>query len=59
MRYFPLPPNREPLQPGAFIPLPTGAVKPTGWLLNQLRVQARGLTGHLDEIWPDVGQQSG
>jgi uncharacterized protein len=38
----------------AFAPLPTGAVKPAGWLAHQLRAQADGLTGHLDEFWPSV-----
>jgi hypothetical protein len=37
---------------------PIGAISPEGWLLNQLRTQADGLTGHLDEIWPDVGPDS-
>ena len=48
-------------QPGAsalvapmFRPLPLGAIRPEGWLLRQLRIQAAGLTGHLDEFWPDV-----
>jgi len=40
----------------AFRPLPPGAITPTGWLLRQLRLQAEGLTGHLDEFWPDVAQ---
>jgi hypothetical protein len=40
----------------AFTPLPLGAIRPAGWLRRQLRVQADGLTGHLDEFWPDVGQ---
>ncbi len=29
-------------------------LKPTGWLKKQLRVQADGLSGNLDKIWPDV-----
>jgi len=52
-RYYPS--NRPPLQPEAFTPLPLGAVKPHGWLLNQCRIQADGLTGHLEEFWPDLG----
>ena len=36
--------------------MPIGAIRPTGWLLRQLRIQANGLTGHLDEFWPDVGE---
>lgn len=54
-----LPGNRPPLHPTAFIALPLGSVKPGGWLLRQLRIQGYGITGHLDEIWPDVGQESG
>ncbi len=42
------------LHPRAFTPLPLGQVRPEGWLLGQLRLQAAGLTGHLDEFWPDV-----
>jgi len=44
------------LAPLAFTPLPLGAIRPAGWLARQLRIQADGLTGHLDEFWPDVGQ---
>ncbi len=39
-----------------FRPLPLGAIQPRGWLARQLRIQASGLSGHLDEFWPDVGQ---
>ena len=40
----------------AFRPLPLGSITPAGWLQRQLRIQADGLSGHLDEFWPDVGQ---
>ena len=39
-----------------FRPLPLGSIRPTGWLGRQLRIQAEGLSGHLDEFWPDVAQ---
>jgi DUF1680 family protein len=42
------------LAPLAFRPLSLGSIRPAGWLLNQLRIQADGLSGHLDEFWPDV-----
>lgn len=29
-------------------------VKPQGWLKKQLELQAAGLSGHLDLIWPDI-----
>jgi len=35
-----------------FKPLPLGEIKPRGWLETQLKVQAKGMTGHLDEFWP-------
>jgi Beta-L-arabinofuranosidase, GH127 middle domain/Beta-L-arabinofuranosidase, GH127 catalytic domain len=51
-------PNRAPLQANAFDPLPLTSVMPKGWLLDQLRLQAQGLSGHLDEFWPDLGPNS-
>ena len=51
--------DRAPLHPSAFYSLPLGSVRPAGWLRRQLEVQANGLSGHLDETWPDVGPNSG
>jgi len=51
--------DRAPLMPGAFTSLPLGSIRPTGWLRAQLEIQANGLSGHLDETWPDVGRNSG
>ena len=42
------------LEPLAFRPLPLGTIEPTGWLRDQLRIQADGLGGVLDLIWFDV-----
>jgi DUF1680 family protein len=50
---------RAPLMPGEFCLLPLGSIRPTGWLRNQLEIQANGLSGHLDETWADVGPNSG
>ena len=51
-------PNRALLAPNAFDPLPLGAIKPAGWLLDQLKIQRNGLTGHIDEFWPDLSANS-
>ncbi len=29
-------------------------LKPAGWLRRQLEIQAEGLSGNLDKVWPDV-----
>src|SRR5580765_5124580 len=50
--------NRAPLAPNALYLLPLTSVRPKGWLRRQLQIQADGLTGHLDEFWPDVGPNS-
>ena len=55
----PLPKNYHPLNPTRFLSLPLGAIQPKGWLKDQLEVQANGLTGHLEEIWDDVGLNNG
>jgi len=51
--------NRAPLRPNAFYLLPLGSIRAKGWLETQLRIQANGLSGHLDETWADVGLNSG
>lgn len=33
-------------------------LKPRGWLKRQLEIQAKGLSGNLDKIWPDVRDSS-
>ncbi|HZJ82563.1 MAG TPA: beta-L-arabinofuranosidase domain-containing protein [Clostridia bacterium] len=37
-----------------FKPLTTSEIKPEGWLLDQLKIQASGLSGNLDKFWPDI-----
>lgn len=32
----------------------TNEIEPRGWLLRELRLQADGLSGHLQEVWPDI-----
>ncbi len=38
----------------AYQPLPFSAVKPQGWLLQQLQQNLAGFTGHLDSLVPDL-----
>ncbi|WP_263374752.1 glycoside hydrolase family 127 protein [Granulicella aggregans] len=51
--------NKSLLAASAFYPLPMGSIAPRGWLKRQLQIQADGLGGHLDEVWADVGPNSG
>lgn len=50
--------NRLPLHPTPFIPLDLGSVRASGWLANQLRLQAEGLTGHAETVLPQLGPDS-
>ena len=46
--------NPEPLLRNAYIKLPLGVVKPSGWLKSQLEAQAASLTGNIEDFWPDL-----
>ncbi len=46
--------NRPPLADKPCSELPLGAIEPRGWLKNQLERLARGITGRLDELYPEV-----
>jgi hypothetical protein len=46
------------LEAPCFRPFPLASVSPRGWLAGQLRIQADGLSGHLDEFWPDVKESA-
>ena len=46
--------NRAPLEETRYAQLPLGSISPDGWLKEQLQRQANGLTGHLDEVYPEV-----
>lgn len=41
-----------------FTPFTTNEIKPHGWLKDQLIIQAKGLSGNLDKMWPDVRDSS-
>lgn len=52
--------NREPLLATPYVQLPIGVVQPKGWIYEQLRLAAEGMTGHLDELYPAVvGSRNG
>ncbi|WP_415909567.1 beta-L-arabinofuranosidase domain-containing protein [Oleiharenicola sp. Vm1] len=42
--------NRAPLAPTPLVPLPLRAIRPGGWLRQQLELQADGFHGHFAEI---------
>jgi uncharacterized protein len=50
--------NPEPLRPNAYIRLPLGTIKPAGWLKDQLQAEASGLTGNIDDFWPDLSKSA-
>jgi DUF1680 family protein len=52
--------NKAPLRLNPYMELPLGAIKPHGWLKEQLVRQKKGLTGRLEEYYPKVmGERNG
>lgn len=52
--------NRKPLMEKPYLDLPFGAIRPRGWLLENLQRMRTGMTGHLDELYPTVlGKRNG
>jgi hypothetical protein len=47
-------PGAPLLQPLSFMRSPLGSVSPTGWLADELQVQAEGLSGYLNLFWAPV-----
>lgn len=39
--------------------IPLNAIKPKGWLLDQLKIMQKGTTGHLDEVYAKVKDDNG
>ncbi|KIK68378.1 hypothetical protein GYMLUDRAFT_91918 [Collybiopsis luxurians FD-317 M1] len=44
------------LAPKAYLSLPLGAIRPTGWVYDQLMVQTNGLAGHEHEFYDYVSE---
>jgi DUF1680 family protein len=52
--------NRYPLLTKPYMELPIGAIKPSGWLEEQMNRMRTGMTGHLDQTYEAVmGQRNG
>jgi hypothetical protein len=52
--------NREPLKIKPYMELPMSAVRPRGWLKDQLLRMKDGMTGHLDSLYGNVmGKRNG
>jgi len=42
-----------------YIPVPLGAIRPQGWLKDQLEIMLKGTTGHLDEVYGKLKDDNG
>lgn len=46
--------NRYPLVLKPYMELPLGSIKPEGWLKDQMQRMVTGMTGNLDDLYPEV-----
>ena len=51
--------SKSSIQKSVFESLSLKDIYPKGWFKKQLVVQKEGLTGHIEEIWEDLGPNSG
>jgi hypothetical protein len=51
--------NRAPLLPSPLVSLPVGAVRPLGWIKEQLGFMVKGLAGNLGNLSPFLGPDNG
>ncbi len=52
--------NRAPLLTKPYVELPIGAIRPNGWMEEQLKRMTTGMTGHLDVLYAKVmGERNG
>lgn len=51
--------NQPPLVPQKYVELPLGAIRPQGWLKEQLTIMKNGSTGHLDEYYWKIKNDNG
>ena len=51
--------EKQPLLELPYTLFPIGDIQPQGWLRHILETMRDGMTGHLDELWEDVGPNCG